>query len=424
MLWGYSAPVGDGGQEKVSNGSDPQVWGRSSTAAVLDHVWGLENFRADDVIGALGLTRSSALQAVDSLIELGLAHETGPNTTATARKGRPARSFGFRADAGAILGIDAGGRAMTAIVADLTGTPLARAHLALPLGSDALPIDQAMRRESVLSVADEALARAGLRRADVVAVGVGVPAPVNALGESPVDSTGFWPGMNADLHTNLSEVFPAVRLENDAALAAMAERGTGIAIGCDNLVALLSEGGLGAGVFLDGRLVRGRHGGVGELASLDHVDGVETATGLGVRIEAWARQRIATGLPDSHPWTRLDPESPSAADVLASAQIGDPVSEPLLRQISSVIARTCTVLRNFYDPEVLVVCGSHARALEPVLRLVRETLAVDSELPAPRLMASELGDEVVCLGAVTAARLEARRVALPLFAARAKSRPA
>lgn len=159
------------------------------------------------------------------------------------------------------------------------------------------------------------------------------------------------------------------------------------------------RGGSGRrGLLLDGRLVRDRHGGVGELAPLDHVDGVETATGwaFASRRGRGSGSRRACRTPTRG--QRLDLESPSAADVLASAQIGDPVSEPLLRQISSVIARTCTVLRNFYDPEVLVVCGSHARALEPVLRLVRETLAVDSELPAPRLMASELGDEVVCPG--------------------------
>lgn len=53
-----------------------QLRHRASTAAVLEFAWDAGAFQADHVIAALGLTRSTALAALDTLIELGLIQRT------------------------------------------------------------------------------------------------------------------------------------------------------------------------------------------------------------------------------------------------------------------------------------------------------------------------------------------------------------
>ena len=71
---------------------DRQARHRASTAAVLEYAWEAAAFGADHLIAALGLTRSTALAAVDTLIEIGLVSElSGPLAEPGQRIGRPAR---------------------------------------------------------------------------------------------------------------------------------------------------------------------------------------------------------------------------------------------------------------------------------------------------------------------------------------------
>ncbi|MHA6512524.1 ROK family protein [Tessaracoccus sp. Z1128] len=393
---------------------------RASTSAVLDFAWDAAAFRADDVIDALGMTRSTALSALDALIDVGLIVEpaaTGSMTT--QRLGRPARRFMLQDEAGLIVGIDAGAWTFTAVLADLKGGVLAREQLAL---SDPFDLDQrdpGERRAAAFAVIDAVLSAAGRDRGDVIAVGVGVPAPVDAGGESPSNPSGFWRFMNADLHGALAEVFPVVRVENDAALAALVEGALGAARGRRHFVAMLSGRRLGSGVFLDGRLVRGAHGGVGELEALAYVPGVGGTWGMGDLAEKWVRAALDSGrIPAGHPWSRLTDAGVTAETILADARLSDPVARPMLEELGVTLGRICSVVSRFYDPEVIVVCGAVAGALGEVIDLAAAHLADELELRPPAVVASGFGGDVVSLGAVSAAREAARGTVLQLFAER------
>ncbi|MHA6525750.1 ROK family protein [Tessaracoccus sp. G1721] len=400
--------------------TDRQARHRASTAAVLEYAWDAQAFGADHVIDALGLTRSTALAAVDTLIDVGLVSElSGPAAVPGQRIGRPARRFELRGDAGLLVGLDAGGRRFTAILADLTGRVLAREHLEVASFFDLTDPDPADRRDMAFRLIDAVLGAAGRAREDVIAVGVGVPAPVDGRGESPSNPSGFWRYMNADLQEALSQVFPAVRVENDGALAAMAEGAFGEARGRDHFVAMLSGLRLGSGVVLEGRLVRGAHGGVGELEALTYVSGVGGTWGLGYLAEQWLRSQVGRGLiPAEHPWSQLPVDALTAEVVLSQARLSDPVSRPLLEELGSTLGRICTVLSRFYDPEVVVVCGAVAEALGEVIELAAAHVADEVEIPPPVILASRLGGDVVALGAVSAAREAASDIVLPLLTGR------
>ena len=399
--------------------AERQTRHRASTEAVLDHAWDSGAFGADHVISALGMTRSTALSALDELIDVGLIEELTSSAGPAQRLGRPARRFELRGEAGLIVGLDAGGRRFSAIAADLSGRILAREHLDLTSFFELEAPDPATRHTAALRAIDAVLAAAGGSRDEVIAVGVGVPAPVDGQGASPAHPSGFWSYMNAGLREALSGEFPVVRVENDASLAAVAEGSLGEAQGREHYVAMLSGLRLGSGVVLEGRLVRGAHGGVGELEALAYVPGVGGTWGLGYLAEQWLRAQLGMGaIPADHPWAALSGGAVTGEAVLSRARLADPVARPLVEELGGTLGRICTVVSRFFDPEVIVVCGAIAGTLGEVIEIAVAHMAGELELPPPGIVASGLGGDVVSLGALSAARESARQVVLPLLTAR------
>ncbi|MFT3944432.1 MAG: ROK family protein [Ancrocorticia sp.] len=392
--------------------------GRASTAAVLGFAWDADAFRTDDAMKATGLTRSTTINALDELINLGLIRELS-NTRAdnSYRFGRPARRFEFRADAGILLGIDAGRSSLTITAADLRGEPIARSQYSLePL--DALP---QRRRLTLMSGITQVLEELSLTVDDVVAVTVGVPAPVDPLGHSPAHPEGFWESMNPGFQTYLGEVFPIVNVENDASLAARAEALHGSMTDCPNFVSLLAGRRLGSGVMLDGRIVNGAHGGVGELEVFNLVKGLEHQSGLVDLIDRWVREGLASGaIPASHPLAKIPIDELSAELELPHLRLDDRAMRPIVERVGEFLARSCEVFSYLYDPEYVVVCGQIASAITDAIEHAQSLLDVRAYLPPPQLVASTLGNDIVSLGAVASARFAAQTGVLALRSERSE----
>ena len=413
MLLGYTVrtrpPRGTGVNVDPSA---EQVCHRSSTRQVLAVAWDHGILRADDVIARLGLTRSTTLQALNALVDLGVMEETFlPRAEGVTVMGRPARCFRIRPGGGAVVGLDAGHHSMTAAVTDLGGQVLSTASGDIPDSEPSNRQDPGLRRETARRVVAGAITRAGLARPDVLALGIGVPAPVNALGQSPEGTRGFWRTMHAGLLDAFRNDFPRVRMENDASLAALAERHVGAARQEQNFVAVLADWGLGAGVVLDGRLVRGANGGVGELGFLELVQGIGGSVGFNEIIERWIRGHwIPSRLPCAHPWREyLEGERPRSA-LLATVERHDPITQPLFADLTARMARILGLLSTMYDPSSIIVCGPAAADIGQILDAAQQTLAAETELPPPRVVASPLKGDVVWLGAAAAAREEARDI--------------
>ena len=286
---------------------------RASLDALLRFAWDADVFTAGDALAAVGLSRSTTIEALDDLVELGMVREL-PNARAVGeyRKGRPSRRFELRADAAAVIGVDAGQTHLVTTVADLRGRTLARTELT---GADEDSVGR--RRVLVADTIDAALGEAGLGRGDVLSVCVGVPAPVDEAGHSPVHRNGFWARMNPDLVELVSSWAPITRVENDAVLASVAEHARGAAVGLRNTVTLLAGRRLGAGVVVDGTLLRGAHGGVGEVVVLRHLRGVDAAYGIGHALAAWAAEAAESDtLPADHPLRSLPADAVTARAVI------------------------------------------------------------------------------------------------------------
>jgi len=329
------------------------------------------------------------LAVCDDLVAGGWLDEVADSRAAGLTvKGRPARRYRLRGDAGFVTAVDAGEHRIAAAVADLRGRILAERSAPGETVGD-------RRRGAVTAVFGEALSAAGLDVSDVLLAVVGVPAPVGADGRSPVGERGYW----ADMNPGFDDLLPdgAVVVENDANLAAIAEQVHNPGAPPANVVTVLSGERLGAGVIVDGRLLRGARGGVGEMRFLSVVEGAGTADGIAALARTWATDAVAAGA------TTVLGADAAAEDVLAAAAAGDAVAAGIVERLGERVARFSAVLESILDVERVVIAGAIADAVEPVLAHARTVLDRDFQPPAPEVVASTLGAEVVVLGGVQAA---------------------
>lgn len=370
---------------------------------------------------ATGLTRATVIGLCDDLIERGWLDELrNARAAGTYGKGRPARRYALRDQAGVVVGVDAGFDRMSATVADLRGRVLGRAEEHILAGtpeSIERLADAATRRRMARSVFDAALAESGIDASRILAVTIGVPSPIDAAGESPSHPTGFWQLMNPGLLEMFAGCAPLVTVENDANLAAIAERASkqGGGRDVDSYVVMLVGEGIGAGLMIDRRLVRGRRGGAGEMRFLDYVDGVRSANGLALVARQWGSEAIRSGtLPPASPLALLDPNTLTAGDVTDAAANGDDAADGILNRLAERLARICIVLGDLLDVDRVIVGGAATVSLPTVIDRAAQLILASDDPTAPDLVPSALGLEAVGTGAVEHALSLVRERALEL----------
>ncbi|MEE2521093.1 ROK family protein [Pseudarthrobacter sp. J75] len=389
-----------------------QLVRRVNASAMLKAMRGAGVVTGTDLMSATGLSRATVISICDELVRLGWLQELENQRGAGDYvKGRPARRFVFDDRAASVLGIDIGAHKITAIVADMAGTAISKVTIPFRTYNVA-----ATERADVLDrIAAEALEQAGIAAGSVLAVSVGVAAPVSRNGDV-LTAQEFWKSF--DVRRLVSERHGwHVLLENDANLAALAERWKGAAQGVDNLVVMLTGDRLGSGVLESGRLLHGQLGGFGELGYLENVDGVGDTYGIAHYAKLWAQEALASGTS-----TRLsglcggDPEKLKADMVFAAAEAGDDVANGILDRLASRMARVVGSVSTLVNPELVVFAGAVAGSARALLPSIEAQLPKYTFTP-PRLEASTLGDGIVSIGAVRHALDYVEEHALDLYPA-------
>ena len=119
--------------------------------------------------------------------------------------------------------------------------------------------------ETAVELVDEVLGEAGISRADVIGVGLGLPGPIDmSSGRVGSSSSCRWVGVRA-AEALSSRLDLPVQVDNDANLGALAELHWGAAAGYRNAAYLKVSTGIGAGLIVDGRLYHGAGGMAGEI---------------------------------------------------------------------------------------------------------------------------------------------------------------
>lgn len=316
-----------------------------------------------------------------------------------------------------LLGIDIGGTKVALALAEASGTTLL-AHARHPsprTGQARSDVDE------ILSQADALLAGAGVARADVTAVGLSVPGPLD-LSKGQVVCPPNLTGWNAvPIRDWLGEAFGCpVGLENDANAAALAEWRMGVGRDTRDFVYLTMSTGVGGGIILDGRLHRGRLGTAGELGHVPIVPGGEPcACGLRGCLEAyvggaaWTRRLRATA-----PATSRVVEIAGSADavttrhLLAAAREGDAFALDEVDFYNRHVAQAIGWLAFALAPEVvalgtIVSAAGDALMLDPIRAYVRESIW-PHQAPYMRIEGIRMGERLAEWAGVCAAHEIAR----------------
>ncbi|MEV4927995.1 ROK family protein [Streptomyces roseoverticillatus] len=343
-----------------------------------------------DLVKVTGLSRPTVEGVVEGLMESGLVVEAPAEEGEARRQGRPARRFRFRVEAGHLLGIEIGPHRIAALMADLSGRVTGSASVDV---AETAPADE--RLDRVRDAVTDLLARSGVPRSGLRAVGVATPGIVEADGTVRLGTAlPGWTGLPLGERLRRSFRCP-VLVENDANAAAVAEHWKGAATGSDDVVFVLAGLSPGAGSLIGGRLHRGFGGAAGEIGAL-HLLGRE----------ATPEEVLSTTGEPLHP---LD--EAQVARVFALAREGDERAAAAVERFMRRLVHDVAALVLALDPE-LVVVGGWAAGLSGVLEPLRTELARYCLRP-PQVVQSMLGEAAVATGAL---RLALDHVEKQLFA--------
>jgi glucokinase len=265
-----------------------------------------------------------------------------------------------------VIGVDLGGTKILAGVIAADGRIERQTEHPTPVES----------QEALLAGLDAAVEE--LRDDGIVAVGFGIPSRLSQkTGE--VEGSVNIPLGGFDLRSRMSERFGLpVGIENDANSATLGEFRAGVGREAETMVMLTLGTGCGGGVVLDGALYRG-------WAELGHMvveyDGIPcqgSCTGRG-HLEAYVTGTAATKFARE----AFGPESDSR-QLLARASEGDAKALEILDNMGRHLGAGMGSLANIFGPELIVIGGGFAVALEymvaPAVEVMRrETLAPEAE---------------------------------------------
>jgi glucokinase len=299
--------------------------------------------------------------------------------------------------AGPVAGIDIGGTKIATLIVDADGAVLGRATHASSVG------DQGGAVPAIVACLDEALADAGLRREDLLAIGVGVPGRVDPeRGHVTLAVNLGWTDFALRDALQLLVGRPVV-IENDVRAAAIGLHERGVLNGTADLAYLAVGTGIAAGVVLDGRLHRGARGLAGEIGhAVIDADGPRCVCGQQGCLEAFA----------SGPSIARRANHASAKAVYEAAAAGDEAACELIDDVGRRLAWAIHTLVMTYDVQRVVVGGgvSHAGStFEAPLRRELERLRGASVM-AGELLPADIVDvlppdsEAGAWGAVAVAR--------------------
>ncbi len=301
--------------------------------------------------------------------------------------------------------------------ADIGGTRLRAASFAAegvkPLRRAALPTHG---DEPVLERLKRLLRSVQPDGGALLGIGVASPGPLDPVRGVVLEAPNIPGWRNLPLKTLLEAEFGApVAVDNDANLAALGEWRYGAGRGHHHLLYLTISTGIGAGVIVNDRLL---HGACGLAAELGHVtvapDGPLCGCGQrghlevvasGTAIARMAAEALAAGKASA---LAALPHAPTAADVAAAAQAGDPLARRIFAEAGAHLGRALADFLHIFNPSVVILGGGVVQAGDVLLRPLKDALSAHVMTPAYldglTLTTAALGDDAGLLGALTLAR--------------------
>ncbi|MEI3845752.1 MULTISPECIES: ROK family transcriptional regulator [unclassified Microbacterium] len=310
-----------------------------------------------------GLARSTIAARVEELMRMGLIM---PVADAASTGGRPPSQFALNPSARVVLAADIGASHTTVAVMDLTGAILATRTESRAVAEGPEPV-----LTWVVDAAAGLLEEAGRDIRSLVAIGIGVPGPVEHSTGQPVNPP-IMPGWNRfDVPGWVQQHLQVpVLVDNDVNIMALGERATAWPATA-HLMFVKVATGIGAGVISGGELQRGAQGVAGDIGHVRVARGSSVPCHCG---NQGCLEAIASGPAIARALRAQGVPAESGDDVVALVQRGSLDAIQAVRQAGRDIGEVLTACVSLMNPSVIAIGGSMSRVGEHLIAGVREVV--------------------------------------------------
>lgn len=226
---------------------------------------------------------------------------------------------------------------------------------------------------SILSKIEEK----GLKKEEVVGIGIGVPGPVAEDGTVFKCANLGWDVFNVADEMNRLTGIDNVKVGNDANVAALGEMWQGGGRGYKNLVMVTLGTGVGGGVILNGKILTGSKGAAGEIGHIKVKYDEKDTCGCGKKgcLEQYASatgivKEAKRALEDYSGETVLNKEQITAKDIFDAAKADDSFAKKIVEAFGENLGLALAHIAQVIDPEVFVIGGGVSKAGQIILDVV------------------------------------------------------
>src|SRR5215203_3104874 len=329
------------------------------------------------LIEALNSSRGKISAEVTRLIEKGLLADKG---LAQSDGGRRSSLLGISPSAGLVAAVDIGATAIDVALTTLGSELLAQRDAPADVREGPLSV-----LDQVKSLLAELLEQQGVSPRDVLAIGVGVPGPVeqaSGLLTVPPIMPGWdrFPIRDAFAGEYAAPVF----VDNDVNVMALGEHWGGVGKGVDNLLFVKIGTGIGGGIIADGRLYRGVQGCAGDIGHIcadpqgpvcscgnrGCLEAMAAAPAIVRKAERCARDGMSPILSGM----LAEKGELSARDVGEAGSLGDYWALEIIRESGRLVGGVLATLVSTLNPSLIVMGGGVANIGHSLLAEIRSTV--------------------------------------------------
>jgi predicted NBD/HSP70 family sugar kinase len=315
-----------------------------------------------ELAASTGFARSTITARIDELLRTGFI---APVEDAASTGGRPSARVAFNATARVVAAADIGATHATVAILDLAGNTLVRGTEEIQIATGPDPVLTWLTEKI-----DSLVAGLGRKKTDVIAVGIGLPGPVEHSSGKP-SQPPIMPGWNGfDVPRYVQRSYDvAVLVDNDVNIMALGERAVSWPE-TDNMIFLKVATGIGSGIISSGQLQRGADGSAGDVGHI----AIGRAAGIACRCGNVGCLEAIAGRPAIAAALRAEGVDLRDGDVVALVREGNLLASQIVRQAGRDIGEVLNMCVSILNPSVIVIGGSMAEVSDQLIAGMREVV--------------------------------------------------
>jgi glucokinase-like ROK family protein len=348
----------------------------ASEMTLLDHVFWSSRISREALATGSAFSKSRANATVAGMLEQGVLEATGEQV---ATGGRRAETLRLSRNLGVLLGAALGATGLE--VGVMTPDLELLAHHSEPADVRDGP---AVVLSRVRALMRELLVQCGAKPRDVIAIGIGLPGPVD-FGSAQLVNPPLMPAWDGySIRDDLKTDFQApVFVDNDVNLMALGELWR-MQRGLQNFLVIKVGTGIGCGIVCHGQVYRGANGSAGDVGHIC-VDpqgprchcgnlGCVEAMAAGPAIARAATEAAQGGQSPLLQQMLGEHGALKLLDVAQASRAGDAAANAIVQRSGALVGQMLAAVVNFYNPSHIFIGGGIQKIGPLFLAAVRQSV--------------------------------------------------